>query len=55
MEHSLGYAEISVIIARLLWSFEITVSEQSQNWQDGLKGWVLWDKKPLWLHLRPRE
>ncbi|KAH9832147.1 Cytochrome-P450 monooxygenase, partial [Teratosphaeria destructans] len=51
---NLGYAEIAVIISRLLWSFDITVAEESIRWTEGLRGWVLWDKKPLWLHLRRR-
>ncbi|KAF2209113.1 hypothetical protein CERZMDRAFT_100860 [Cercospora zeae-maydis SCOH1-5] len=52
---NLGYAEMSIIVARLLWSFDITVAEQSKNWKKELQGWVLWDKRPLWLNLKPRN
>ncbi|CZT22761.1 related to cytochrome P450 CYP3/CYP5/CYP6/CYP9 subfamilies [Ramularia collo-cygni] len=51
---NLGYAEMSVIIARLLWAFDITIAEESKDWLEGLRAWVLWDKKPFWLFLKPR-
>lgn len=52
---SLGYAEISIILARVLWSFDIVVAEESRHWRENLKGWVLWEKRPFWLYLIPRE
>ncbi|EME79757.1 uncharacterized protein MYCFIDRAFT_190535 [Pseudocercospora fijiensis CIRAD86] len=52
---NLGYAEISIILARILWNFEIVVAEESRHWRENLKGWVLWEKRPFWLYLIPRE
>ncbi|KXT12038.1 hypothetical protein AC579_4681 [Pseudocercospora musae] len=52
---NLGYAEISIILARVLWSFDIVVAEESRHWRESLKGWVLWEKRPFWLYLIPRQ
>lgn len=45
---------MSVILARLIWSFDIKIAKESERWRRGLPGWTLWEKRPMWLHLEPR-
>jgi hypothetical protein len=42
-----------LILARLLWNFEIELDERSRRWLDELKIFVLWEKKPLFVKLTP--
>jgi hypothetical protein len=50
--HSLAYAEMRVILARLLWNFDLTLEEESRRWID-MKAHGLWEKHPLMVKLTP--
>ena len=39
-----------LILARMLWSFDIKLSAESWDWDDQ-KSWIQWDKKPLMVSL----
>jgi hypothetical protein len=43
-----------IILARLLFNFDIEPTPQTGDWTDQ-KIWFLWDKKPLWLKLSARD
>ena len=47
---SLATAEMRVIIARLLWNFDLALQEQSRTWID-MKVYNLWEKRPLMVKL----
>ena len=47
---SLAYLEMRLILARMLWSFDIKLSVESWDWDDQ-KSWIQWDKKPLMVSL----
>jgi hypothetical protein len=47
-------AEIRAILARVLWHFEFSLCEESENWDDQ-KVYVLWEKPDMWVKLRKRE
>lgn len=49
-ERSLAYLEMRLILARMLWSFEMSLSPESKNWDDQ-DSWIQWDKKPLMVKL----
>ncbi|KAK0125939.1 hypothetical protein ONS95_007563 [Cadophora gregata] len=53
---NLAYAEMRLILARVLWNFDIEFAEgeESKDWLDQ-KSWTLWDKGPLNVVLRKRE
>ncbi|CAG8958605.1 hypothetical protein HYFRA_00009922 [Hymenoscyphus fraxineus] len=52
---NLAYAEMRYILARLLWNFDLEMTEQSRNWMDNQKAYLVWDKPGLFLKLKPRE
>ena len=48
---SLAYLEMRLILARMLWSFDMQLSTESEDWDDQ-ESWIQWDKKPLLVKLR---
>jgi len=51
---NLAYAEISSIIVRILWNFDMEICPKSRNWNDQ-KVWMLWEKHPLNVILSDRN
>lgn len=47
--NSLAYAEMRYILARLLWNFDFTITNESRTWIDDQKAYLVWDKPGLWL------
>ncbi|KAL3475518.1 cytochrome P450 [Aspergillus californicus] len=43
---NLAYNEIRLILARVIWAFDLELSPESQAWDDQ-KSYILWDKPPL--------
>jgi len=44
-----------LIISHLLWNFDVELTNRTpKNWLDQTAH-VVWDKKPLLVHLSPRE
>jgi hypothetical protein len=50
---SLAYCEIRLILCKLLFNFDITLSPESTNWPDQ-KVYFLWEKPPLMVKLTDR-
>lgn len=42
-----------LILARLIFNFDLSLSENSQGWIAEQKVWILWEKKPLNVYLTP--
>ena len=53
LSSSLAYAEMRLILARVLWNFDLELAPQSMNWSEGLKIFILWDKPSLFVKLKP--
>lgn len=51
---SLAYIEMRLILARVLWNFDMTTAEDSKDWIKRQKIYMLWEKGPLNVHLTPR-
>ena len=51
---SLAYAEMRLILARVLWNFDLKLEAESANWADH-RAFVLWEKPPLMVTLKPVE
>lgn len=54
----LAYAEVRLILARLLWKFELQLDPVYTGGRDWLREqhvWILWDKKPLPVRLQVRS
>lgn len=52
---SLAYVEMRIILARVLWNFDLTIAEDSMKWQDEEEVYTLWLKGELNFYLTPRE
>lgn len=52
---SLAYAEMRLILAKLIWKFDIKLSEQSRDWCSQSRVFMAWQKEPLHVYLTPRE
>ncbi|KAI1112667.1 cytochrome protein [Nemania sp. NC0429] len=50
---NLAMHEMRSILAKVLWNFDLTLDESSQNWHDQ-KILALWVKPPLQVHIKPR-
>ena len=50
---TLAYAEIRLIIARVLFEFDLELMESSELWQENLKCYILWQVDPLMVKLTP--
>lgn len=53
--YSLAYAEMRLILARLIWNFDIELVEPHVDWIDNNDSYSLWEKKPLNVYLKPRK
>ncbi|KAL2867503.1 cytochrome P450 [Aspergillus lucknowensis] len=54
----LAYAETRLILAHLLWHFDLQLDRGRMGDADWLMSqgiWILWDKSPLWVELTPRR
>ncbi|KAF1996437.1 cytochrome P450 monooxygenase-like protein [Amniculicola lignicola CBS 123094] len=51
---NIAWAEIRMILARLVWNFEIELEGENEHW-DKQKVFVLWDKPSLMVKLTPRK
>lgn len=52
---SLAYVEMRVILARVLWNFDLTIAEDSRKWQEQEEVYTLWLKGELNCYLTPRK
>ncbi|KAL3295061.1 cytochrome P450 [Colletotrichum asianum] len=52
---NLAYVEMRIILARVLWNFDLTVAEDSKKWQDEEEVYTLWLKGDLNVYLNPRK
>lgn len=52
---SLAYAEMRFILARMIWNFDFQIAEESRDWAEGLRSWLIWEKRPLQVYLKPRK
>ncbi|KAM7194018.1 Cytochrome P450 [Naviculisporaceae sp. PSN 640] len=50
---NLAYAELRLILARMLFEFDLTLAEESKNWIERQKAYVLWHRIPLQVYLTP--
>jgi hypothetical protein len=45
--HSLTYAETKLILTKVLWHFDLELCKESENWPEGKRVWLLWERGPL--------
>ncbi|KAL6153751.1 hypothetical protein ACJQWK_02149 [Exserohilum turcicum] len=51
---NLAYNEMRVILARVLWNFDLELCKESENWHNQ-KPYVVWAKKALWVKVKRRS
>ncbi|KAK8029628.1 hypothetical protein PG993_010919 [Apiospora rasikravindrae] len=51
---NLAMAEMRLILARVLWNFDIQLCAESKGWKESQKTYNVWDKTPLMVTLTPR-
>jgi cytochrome P450 len=51
---NLAYNEMRLILARVLWNFDLELCDQSQEWYKQ-KSYILWEKPPLICKLKQRH
>lgn len=49
---SLAYVEMRIIMAKILWNFDLTLMDVSRDWTDQ-KSYLIWAKHPLMVKLSP--
>ena len=51
----LAYAEMSLILARILWNFDVELCDKDEPWafEKKSKVWVVWDHQPLMVRMTP--
>ncbi|KAI0596777.1 cytochrome protein [Biscogniauxia sp. FL1348] len=51
---NLAYHEMRLIMARILWNFDLTLDERCNDWHRQ-KIMSIWEKPPLWVYVKERE
>jgi hypothetical protein len=44
-----------LILARIIFNFDISLAPESRNWTVGQKVFFFWKKPPLWTYYKPRK
>ena len=51
----MAYAEIRLVLAKLIWNFDLELADNSDKWIDKAKSFLMWEKTPLPIHLTLRN
>jgi hypothetical protein len=49
----MAYHEMRLVLAKLLWHFDITICDESEDWLKDQKIYTLWEKPELNVKLTP--
>ncbi|KAM6478604.1 cytochrome P450 [Trichoderma sp. SZMC 28011] len=52
---NLAYAEMRLIMARLIWNYDIELLDESIGWDKRCEVYIVYNKGPLYIRLRPRK
>ncbi|KAH7372153.1 cytochrome P450 [Cadophora sp. MPI-SDFR-AT-0126] len=52
---NLAYAEMRLTIAKLIWHFDLRLSDECEGWVDRTKHYLNWVKEPLMIYFVPRD
>jgi len=53
LPYSLAYAEMRLILAKMLWHFDLELADPDRDWYAGLKSYVIWERGSLKIRLKP--
>jgi hypothetical protein len=52
---SLAYSEMRQMLARVVWNFDIQLAIDSTDWEKKSEVYLLWNKPPANVYLKPRK
>ncbi|KAJ2987771.1 hypothetical protein NUW58_g4323 [Xylaria curta] len=52
---NLAYAEARLVLAKIVYNFDMTLADDSRGWLNDQKAFTVWDKPPLNIHLSPTK
>ncbi|KAL6859545.1 cytochrome P450 [Trichoderma novae-zelandiae] len=52
---NLAYAEMRLILAKLIWRYDIELLDESIDWDEKCKAYIVYQKGPLYIRLKPRS
>ena len=50
---SLAYAEMRLILARIMFEFDLSLADESKDWLRNASAFTTWRKMPLYVSLTP--
>jgi cytochrome P450 len=50
---NLAYAEMRLILTRLVWNFDFELEKESEHWVEGMKIYAVYQRPPLMVRLKP--
>jgi averantin hydroxylase len=50
---NLAYMEVKIVLARVLWNFDMELCEESRGWMERQKYWAIADRPELMVRLKP--
>ncbi|KAI1115913.1 cytochrome P450 [Nemania sp. NC0429] len=50
---NLAYAEMRLILAKIVFNFDMSLADDSRDWLKDQKAYTVWEKPPLNIHLKP--
>lgn len=53
--NSLAYIEMRLVLARILFNFDMVLRAESRHWLENQKAYNIWSKPPLHIRLSPRR
>ena len=53
MDSSLAYAMMRLILARLVYDFDMSLADDSESWLEKQRSYLLWDRAELNVYLKP--
>lgn len=54
-DNSLAYAEMRLILARVILEYDITLAEGTEGWDKRGRSYTLWEKDDVNVYLTPRK
>jgi len=51
--NSLAYAEMRLILANLIYAFDLTLADESKGWIENQRAYPLWKRGPLYVYAEP--
>ncbi|KAL7806057.1 cytochrome P450 [Trichoderma gracile] len=52
---NLAYAEMRLILAKIMWHFDLTLHPDSADWMERQQAFTLWQKPDLNVYIKPRD